>query len=151
MNLEDNPLNLTPITENKLFLDPDNSDRAYVYASDKSIMLHLRGKNITKELPIGSLIEIVYMEPNHLFLMSVNSKENKQDYIYTISKGSKEENDKYHTSIKFNRLGKDLKFKPQDPKQSNAKHSGVESKIIPYKCYNAVGWLFNIEKFQPEK
>jgi hypothetical protein len=149
IDLKDNPLNLTPITNNELFIDPDNVDTAYVYANDESntFMIHLRGKNITKKLPIGSLVEIVYMEPNHLFLLLVSSKKNK--YTYTVSRLSDKDYDKYHTSIKVNKLAKDLKFKPQDPKQSNARHSGVTNDIIPYKCYNALGWLFNIEDFQP--
>ena len=114
MELKDNELNLTPITENKLFIDPDNTDTAYIYTDDDGggTFIHIRGKNIIKELPIGSFVEVVYMDPNHLFLLKIDKKK-KKGYCHTISKTSDKPSDKYHTSLKINRLAKDIKLKPQ--------------------------------------
>jgi len=144
--MEDNPLKLKPITQNKDLHDPDNINTAYMYTNTTSAHIHLRGRDLCEHFTPGSLVEVIYMDPNHLFITLTDVKSVKRNNYYTVTKITK---DKYLHSLKINKLAKDLNLKPQGAKQVNSKHSGVGKEIIPYKCYKAVGWLLNIKEFQP--
>jgi len=148
MELKENHLNLTPITNNPLLIPKIEGNRIYIYISEKDCHIHLNGEELFKAFPVGSQVETIYMDPNHIFIIPSNN--DKKEFKYTIAKVGTKPIERFHTCIHFNAFAKRFKLKSQDPTQNGANHSGVKKEGIPYKYNGISGWLVNIDELQPE-
>jgi hypothetical protein len=143
-NLKENPLKLKELDYKNLYCG-----NAYIYANEKTASVHLKGEIICTELPPESRVFLKYLYPNHLFIY-LNLDDNGEGLKLTEIKSKKTEDSEPETSFSFRGFSKYFDLEPLPPNKETNQSSGVKKDIIPYKFENIIGWLLNIEEFQPK-